>query len=145
MARLFADTSALIKLYRTEPDSAAVQACVTEDDDLIISQLALLEFRSAFAVHVRMRLLSSGDASTYVAAFLGTLSRYEVVDLEPAIAARASLLLDAYAVSHGLRSLDAIQLASALAANAAQPLDALLTTDQAMATIAVTEGLTIKP
>lgn len=145
MARLFVDTSALIKLYRTEPDSADVQACMAQEDELVISQLALLEFRTAFATPVRMRLMSSRDANTYVSAFLSTLSRYTVVDIEPAIAARAALLLDTYAVSHGLRSLDAIQLASALSAHADQPLDALLTTDLAMATIATAEGLTVKP
>ena len=48
MARKFLDTSAVVKLHHTEPDSEAVQALFDVDNDvLLISRITLLEFRSA--------------------------------------------------------------------------------------------------
>jgi len=52
---------------------------------------------------------------------------------------------DTYAVSAGLRPLDALQLASALQVHATDPVDALITTDTVMTGVALASGLTIKP
>jgi len=48
MARHFLDTSALVKLYRNERQTQAVQACIKPDDNLVLSGIAFLEFQSAF-------------------------------------------------------------------------------------------------
>ena len=115
MARTFIDTSALIKLYRTEPDSLSVRACILPADDILISQLTPLEFRSAFYGLVRQGLLALADAQVYIAAFQNDLPQYQVIPVEAKVFQEAELLLDTYAASEGLRPPDALQLASAIA------------------------------
>ena len=59
--------------------------------------------------------------------------------------ARAQSLLDGYAVNEELRSLDALQLASALEENTRTPLDLFITTDNVLARVAIRCGLSVKP
>jgi len=53
VARLFLDTSVLIKLYHSEPNSSAVKEYVSSSDELLIARITPLEFRSAFYGLVR--------------------------------------------------------------------------------------------
>lgn len=143
--RTFVDTSALVKLYRVEPNSAAVRAHVTANDTLLLSQTTPLEFRSAFYGMVRQRILSVPQAKTYIGLFDADLPQYVLLALDDAVFARTQTLLDAYAVNEGLRPLDALQLASALEENNKEAIDLFLTTDIALARVATLCGLTVKP
>lgn len=145
MARLFIDTSALVKLYRTEPETATVQAVIASEDELVISQLARLEFRSAFARLERQSAIAPADAANYVSGFIAAIGQYTVIPLTPAVAASAESLIAAHGVGRGLRTLDALQLACALEANAIQPLDGFVSTDNALRSVARAEGLTVLP
>jgi predicted nucleic acid-binding protein len=145
MARIFLDTSALIKLYRTEPDSPVVQACVAPSDELFIARITPLEYRSAFFGLVRQGLLSLAGAQAAILAFESDLPQYVSIVADEAVFVRAQGLLDTWAVSDGLRPLDALQLASALEEHARQPLDALITTDIVLAHVARASGLVVKP
>jgi predicted nucleic acid-binding protein len=145
LARIFTDTSALIKLYRTEPDSLAVCGCILPTDDILISQLTPLEFRSAFYGLVRQGLLALAGAQSYIVAFQNDLPQYEVIPVEAKVFQEAERLLDTYAASEGLRPLDALQLASAIAEHSSNPLDTFVTTDQILARVAAAEGFTVKP
>ena len=62
MARKFSDTSAVVKLYVDEPDSADIQIHIEPSDELVISRLTLLEFRSALFGKVRQGTLTLADA-----------------------------------------------------------------------------------
>ena len=145
MARSFLDTSALIKLYRAEPNSPAVLACVAPNDNLFIARITPLEFRSAFFGLVRQRLLSLADAQTVLLAFESDLAQYISVAADEAVFVRAQTLLDTWSVSEGLRPLDALQLASALEEHARLLMDALITTDTVLAHVARASGLIVKP
>ena len=65
MARHFVDTSALVKLYRHEPLTTAVQACLAPNDTLVLSGIASLEFQSAFYGLVRDNSARSWDVPTF--------------------------------------------------------------------------------
>jgi hypothetical protein len=62
MRRVFLVTSALVKLYRNEPNSALVRACLITGDDLLISELTPLEFDAACLAWVRQGLVAEVDA-----------------------------------------------------------------------------------
>lgn len=145
MARLFLDTSALVKLYRSEPDSPAVRACVSPADELLIAPIAPLEFHSAFFGLVRQRLIVPHEAASFLAAFAADRAQYVVLSPTDGTLRRAQSLLGAWAVNEGLRPLDSIQLASALEAHALMPLDGFVTTDAVLAAVARASGLAVRP
>ena len=93
MARLVPDTSALVKLYRNEPNSPQVRTCVHSDDTLLIAQLTPLEFASAFYGMVRRSPLLPKEATTYIAAFRGDLTRYQIISANNFVFQEAERLL----------------------------------------------------
>lgn len=114
MRALFADSSALVKLYADETGAEAIQKL----SPLVISQLARVEVPAALWRKHRLKQLSRADVTLLLSAFeadyFGTVE-------EPArflvIAATGSVLDDAAQLAgvHGLRAYDAVQLASACA------------------------------
>jgi predicted nucleic acid-binding protein len=145
MARLYIDTSSLVKLYRTEPDSAAVQAVIGSNDELVISDLARLEFRSAFARLERQSLIASADDANFVSGLNSAIGQCTVIALTSAIAGFAESPIVIHGVSGGLRRLDALQLTCALEAHAVQSINGFVSSDRALRAIAAAEGLTVLP
>jgi predicted nucleic acid-binding protein len=145
MARVFLDTSALVKLYRTEPNSHLIQACVAPDDELLICNLTLLEFDSACLAWVRHNLVTEEDARARMAAFAADLGNYGIIEITQATWQHARLLLDQFTIDEGLRSPDALQIASALQEHTRHPIDSLVTTDVVLAKVARASMLTVVP
>jgi predicted nucleic acid-binding protein len=145
MRRVFLDTSALVKLYRTEPDSGAVQACLDPDDELLICDLTPLEFESACFSWVRRNLVNEQDARLRIQAFAADLGNYTVVEITRATWNHAWNLLDQFAITEGLRPPDSLQLASALEEHSQNPIDVFVTTDMVLAKVARINGLTVVP
>lgn len=145
MARHFVDTSALVKLYRNEALSLAVQAVVSPDDTLVVSGLTPLEFQSAFLGLARQKKISQGHAKQRFALFKMDLTNCELVPVTQGILAQAESLLDRFAFSEGLRPADAIQLSCALHSQTHVPIDAFLTTDEILKACAAASGFVVKP
>jgi predicted nucleic acid-binding protein len=109
---VFADSSALVKLYADEAGAEAVR----RPSPLIISQLARVEVPAALWHKHRLDELSMADVTLLIAAFEAD---YFGTDEEAArfliIAGSARILDDAAQLAgvHGLRAYDAVQLASA--------------------------------
>jgi uncharacterized protein len=116
---VFADSSALVKLYADEVDSAAVR---TLDGPFRVCALARVEVPAALARKRRAGELSAADLALlidqFVADFHGTPSQ---APLFTAVAATGLVLSEAadLAIGHGLRAYDAVQLASAVVARQA--------------------------
>jgi uncharacterized protein len=112
---VFADSSAIVKLYADESGAETVR----ELSPLIISQLARVEIPAALWRKHRLDELSLADVTVLISAFEAD---YFGTDQEPArflvIAATASILDEAAQLAgiHGLRAYDAVQLASACSA-----------------------------
>ncbi len=141
----FVDTSALVKTYRNEPDSPRIQAEILPGDDLIISEITLLEMPSAFYGLTRQRIISLPIAQAFISGFEQDISNYTIIPMSTALLQHARALLASHSVVDGLRPADAIQLASAIEANNPKPLECLLTTDIVLARVAAANGLTVRP
>jgi predicted nucleic acid-binding protein len=137
---VFADSSALVKRYSTEPGSAEVLAV----EVLVASALARVEVPAALWRKVRMGELAAGEAQVLVeefeADYYGTDSeppRFMVVDVAKPVLDRAAGLTG----RHGLRAYDAVQLASALAVREVDPAcREFLAFDARLCDAAATEG-----
>lgn len=145
MARHFVDTSALVKLYRNEPLTAQVQACIGPKDVLVLSGIALLKFQSAFFALVRQRLVNQNVARQRIALLKQDVSNFETIALVQPMVWAAEVLVDRFGISEGLRPADALQLACALEAHSRSPLDSVLTTDAVLGRCAMASGLIVKP
>src|SRR5713101_6110853 len=132
MARLFIDTSALLKLYHNEPLTPKIQECVAPDDELLLSGITFLEFQSAFFGLVRQGLIGPNHAHQRIALLRQDSTNFQFIGVGQPVISMAEVLMDRFGISEGLRPADALQLASALEAHAQSPVDALLTTDRVL-------------
>lgn len=130
MALYYADASALVKLVRDEPESAALRAFIA-DADVATCELALAEvpraIRRAAALDPRL------DLEVLVARAGDVINAIALVPLDRA------LLLAAGALSEpSLRALDAIHVAAAAGLT---PIDGFLGYDERQAAAARLAGL----
>ena len=101
--RLYLDAGAIVKRYAAEPGSDAVHAALLSHDRWLTTPLAFTEV-------VRALSLGGEAGSGEAARFRQEWPLYTPVAVDQALVERAAEL----AVSAGLRTLDAIHLASAL-------------------------------
>lgn len=142
---VFADSSALVKLYADEQDHQLVRG----QGSLVVSALARVEIPAAIWRKHRMGELDPVDAAVLVAAFEADYHgstqnqpRFGVVAPTATVLETASGLVGV----HGLRAYDAVQLASAKAAAEAIP-DArtMAVFDNTLRTAAAKEGFALLP
>ncbi len=95
---LYLDSSALVKRYLEEPGSASVEAAMSDASAWIASQITFVETLRVLAPEAIAARRARRD-----------WSEFDVVGLSPGLCVRAVALAQA----HRLKSLDAIQLASA--------------------------------
>lgn len=141
MSVVFADSSALVKLYADESDADVVRSLPL----LVVSQLARVEVPAALWRKHRLGELSATDTGVLVASFeadyFGTEdepARFFVITATAYILDQASRLVGV----HGLRAYDAVQLASACAVNAAVPQGAaFMAFDKTLRAATAAEGL----
>lgn len=139
--RFFLDTSSLVKLYHSEAGSAELRTQIQPATDiLIVSELMWVEFSSAFGRKVRRGDLLQAQAAISLGAFANDWTDFVRVALPLPILQNAAQLLERHTVL-ALRSLDAIQLAAALAAG---PLVAFFTHNQRLRAAAQAEGLPVR-
>lgn len=143
MTAVFADSSALVKLYADEPGHGSVRAL----EQVVVAQIARVEVPAALWRKNRMGELSAGAAAVLVAAFeadwFGTEEgprRFEVVRMSARVVEDAARL----AGVHGLRAYDAVQLATARAVRAVdESTERFVAFDRGLSSAAAAEGFTI--
>ena len=135
MPLFYADSSALVKLVRDEPESAALRAFV-DDAELVSCELALTEVPRA------IRRAAAHDAQLPVDLLLDRAG--ETLDAIALLPLDRSLLVVAGALQEpALRALDAIHVAAAADVS---PIDAFLSYDERQAAAARLAGLrTVAP
>jgi uncharacterized protein len=139
---VFADSSAVVKLYADEPGSSVVRAF----EAMHVSQLCRVEVPAAIWRKSRMGSLSAEDASVLIRAFENDLFGSDAV-LAP-MRMTSALLDDAAALTatHGLRAYDAVQLATARAVRTLDPeCDSMAVFDRELRDAAAREGFTLVP
>lgn len=126
-ALAYLDASALVKLIVQEAETPALQADVVQRDGLVASRLSLLEAQRAVA--------RRPDA-TRVSTLAELAEALVLIEMDQGVAEAAAAM-----PPPSLRSLDAIHLASALAAGESS-LD-IITYDQRLADAARANGLAV--
>ncbi len=122
---LYVDTSAAVKLLLAEPESAALREYLRSADALLVtSRVGVIELR-----RVGRRSGAGADRADAVAATLAVVEVDERIE-------RIAVALDA-----GLRTLDAIHLATAMAAG--ESLDGFVCYDERLAGAARGAGLNV--
>ena len=117
MATIFFDTSALVRRYdRSEPGGAQVRRVCSPSagHTLLVARLASLEVASALNRKVRLGQLTREDVARLWRVFRGHWrSQYRQLAVAEPVLVQAEQLL----FHHPLRTIDALQLACAMAAS----------------------------
>jgi len=112
--KTFLDTSSLIKLYHQEEGSDFVMEALSNDvAEIFLSELAIPEFISALWKKIREKAIKEKEAIEVINCFQHDSDKFQWILLQSNIVKSASHLLMKYGNS-GLRTLDSLQLASAL-------------------------------
>lgn len=143
---VFADTSAVVKLYAEEHGSQAVRAMAAP---LVVSQMTRAEVPAALWRKHRMGELGVEDTRVLVAEFEadyfgapGEERRFSAVRVTAEILEEAVRLT----AVHGLRAYDAVQLASAKAVRTVDPsCTSCAVFDKNLRAVAVMEGFSPVP
>jgi predicted nucleic acid-binding protein len=128
----YVDSSALLKRYVEEADSAAADALLRADRSLLTARHTIVEVRRNLA-----RLLSGRDLVAARAAFVDDLRSLSIVELDEATCESAAAIAETTVV----RTLDALHLAAAQRVSA--PGVGILTFDVRQAQAARALGLEV--
>ncbi|MBD3328112.1 PIN domain-containing protein [Candidatus Peregrinibacteria bacterium] len=142
--QLFFDTSALVKLYHQEEGTAVLDNLLAEEQFVIvISDLCIIEMVSALAKKVRTEEITAAVFEAVVTAFEEDVLGFEVLHISQEEKHRAVELLKSWGLEEGLRTLDALQLASALTRNMTTSLDLFVAADSTLVSVAKKESLPV--
>ena len=133
--RVFADTSALLKRYVEEQGTEAVEQILQRASDLIVSALTLVEAMSALRRRNVAGELATKDYQSVREDLLVDLADMEWVPIDERTLTAAVHLVEV----RGLRTLDSLQLACALASAP----DLFLCADRVLLAAAAREGLSV--
>lgn len=103
---LYLDTSSLVKLYVTEPDSDLVRSMVDRATVVATSSIAYTETRAALARRRRERVLRPAHYASAVRAFEADWPKYLAVEVTSALCRHAGDLAERYR----LRAYDSVHL-----------------------------------
>ncbi len=136
---LFIDTSALVKLYHKEDGSEQLTDFLKQNEDdivITISDLSRIEFHSAFLKRVRMKEIDFSTVQQAFKEFENDLTMINVVETTSEVKEFAISLLDNIAPDKNLRTLDALQLATALTVNQFYRVSYFIAADQRLLEVA---------
>jgi predicted nucleic acid-binding protein len=128
----YVDSSALLKRYVEEPDSAGADALLRADRGLLTARHTIVEVRRNLA-----RLLSGRDLAAARGDFADDLRSFSIIELDEATCESAATIAE----TTGVRTLDALHLAAAQRVSEAGL--GFLTFDLRQAQAARTLGLTV--
>lgn len=112
------DTSALVKLYHQEAGTERMEElCAQQDNILIISELAIVEFYATLARKVRIGEITPESQEEAGRNFVDDChQRCVVAPLGSSVIQKAKELLQKYGTTQALRTLDALHLGAYLSA-----------------------------
>lgn len=138
--KIFLDTSSLLKLYHRETDTAELELKLSTlaISELFLSELTKIEFASAVWKKVRTKEILEEQAKITLSLFEADFEKYTFIAIDSLVVEQARLFTEKYGVQ-GLRTLDSIQLASAVLL--AQNVSIFFTSDKLLDSFFITEGL----
>jgi len=121
---IFIDTFSLIKRYIEETGSQEVDQLFSEQNDIAIASITSLEIRSALNRKLRENTISKETYDKALAFWKEDSEFFDFVSFNSIVIDKAAELIE----SRGTRTLDAIQMGSALVSNC----DQIVTSDRQM-------------
>lgn len=110
---LFFDTSALVKLFSTEAGSEQVKKIIADPNHKIwVSELAAIEIFCAIYRKARSNQIPYSNVDKILHAIEKQFEAFVIIPLASGVVEEAKLLLKKFGQDHGLRTLDALHLAS---------------------------------
>jgi len=135
---VFLDTSALLKLFVAEANSALVREIVSQSAVVVACVLTYVEARSALTRKRRGGELTQEEHARAVSTFESQWPSYAVVELPFSLVRAAAVVAE----RHALRGYDAVQLASAIEFQAQYgERVTFVSADQRLCAAAAAEGL----
>ncbi|HEY8783671.1 MAG TPA: type II toxin-antitoxin system VapC family toxin [Mucilaginibacter sp.] len=140
--KIFLDTSSLIKLYFKEEGTSKLDQLFVENiiTEIYISEITKVEFFSAIYKKLRTGDLQLANVNDIINAFTADEHNYSIILIDREIVNFSQKLIEKYGVK-GLRSLDAIQFASAYSVRNA--IDFAISDDKLLNTFLLSEGMRI--
>jgi predicted nucleic acid-binding protein len=129
---LFLDTSGLIKLYHKERGSQALFQFLQENRSemlIAVSEIGTIEL-------VRMKELEPAEASRARRLFNADLGKCSRIQIDERVLSQAVELLEGYGSTISLRTLDALQISSAIVFQKQSPIDFFISSDTNQLTVA---------
>jgi predicted nucleic acid-binding protein len=113
--KIFLDTSALIKLYHQESGTQEIESLFNnfKITAIYLSELAKIEFTSTIWEKVRTKEISENSAKITITFLETDFDKFSFISIDSMILEQSKLLFSDYGM-HGLRTLDAIQLSTAI-------------------------------
>ena len=138
--KIFLDTSSLFKLYHKEKDTEVIEKLFSQISitNIYLSEITKVEFASTIWKKVRTKEITALEAATTLQLFENDLDKYSFVATDSLIVEQAKILTMKYGLK-GLRTLDSIQLSSAIALTTIVEL--FLTSDNLLKSLLNEEGL----
>lgn len=141
--KIFLDTSSLLKLYHYEQGTEMLDKLFDDFavSKVYLSEIAKVEFDSAIWKKVRTGELIQEEARSLIDSFELDYDKYNFIELDSEIVNNAKNLILKHGIK-GLRTLDSIQLSSALKVKS--ELSLFVTADDLLRHLAETENLYVK-
>ncbi|MEK7249254.1 MAG: type II toxin-antitoxin system VapC family toxin [Bacteroidota bacterium] len=136
---LFLDTSGLIKLYHKERGSQALFQFLQENRSemlIAVSAIGTVEFHSTIFKLVRVKELEPAEASRARGLFNADLGKCSRIQIDERVLSQAVELLEGYGSTISLRTLDALQISSAIVFQKQSPIDFFISSDTNQLTVA---------
>ncbi|MBM4068250.1 MAG: type II toxin-antitoxin system VapC family toxin [Planctomycetes bacterium] len=146
MPQYFLDTSALVKHYHAEVGTAKVDAIWSDAaSKLFISRLSVVETVSVFAKKLRIGMITAKDFDLLRRRFFADLRSRRPITVRLLVRhfQDGDRLLQRHGPTHGLYTLDALQLAVALDLQRQGMFDEVVAADHVMVTLGPLEGLKV--
>jgi predicted nucleic acid-binding protein len=140
--RAYPDTSVLVSAYVPEVHSPAAEKVLGDSTlSLILCPLHELEFTNALELAVFRRMMTPAKALAVWKGFEEDVMHWQLRPLPVDVFARAASLARRHTARYGVRSLDVLHVATAIALEA----DVLLTFDKRQRRLAKAEKLRVAP
>jgi len=136
---LFLDTNALVKLYHEEAGTENLSEflCRYADNLIItISDLSRIELHSAFLRRVRTGEIEQSVADEIFKGFDSDARMFNVVETDHVVKIFSVRILDVFGGKRSFRTLDAIQLSTAIISHQTVPINYFISSDKKLLKIA---------
>lgn len=136
---LFLDTSAVVKIYHQEKGTEKfTQYLEGISDELFLttSDITKIELHSALLKKYREKEISEKDLSEVFQLFDKDFQKYNIIFVDHIIKNITLFMLDGLGIKYGIRTLDSLQLASAVFANNYSKIDYFVSSDKKLLNIA---------